>query len=378
MLPFNKPYFTGNETAYITDAVARRQISGDGAYTKKCHQFFEGKYGFNKVLLTTSCTDALEMAAILCNIKSGDEVIVPSFTFVSSVNPFVMQGATIVYADVQATHPCIDHEEIAKLISDKTKAIVITHYAGVACNMEALVKLTKENNILLIEDAAHAIDSTYNGKPLGSFGEMATFSFHETKNIVSGEGGMLVINKKELVERAEIIREKGTNRTSFHRGEVQKYEWLDIGSSFLPSEIIAAFLFAQTEHLQDIQSKRKSIWEKYFYGLAILAKDGFLQLPFLPGYAVNNGHIFYIICRSYKERAALIDYLYVLEINAVFHYVPLHTSSFSLQHVNQLPPHLPNTVFFHERLLRLPLFYELTNVQQDYVIESIKQFFYAK
>ncbi len=378
MLSFDKPYLTGKETVYIADAIARNNFSGDGFYTQKCQQFFEEKYNFKKVLLTGSGTDALDMAAILCDIKNGDEVIVPSYTFVSTVNPFVMQGATILYADVQSTHPCLDHNEVAKLIGPKTKVIVITHYAGVACDMDAFVQLANKHKLILVEDAAQSLEATYKGKPLGSFGQLSIFSFHEKKNISCGEGGMLVINNPELIQRAEIIRQKGTNRTQFFRGEVHKYEWLDIGSSFHLPELISSFLFAQIESLDDIQQKRISIWQKYFNGLKCMANEGFLQLPHIPDYASNNGHIFYLWCRSYQEREALRKYLYDSGINALFHFVPLHTSPFSLKHINSNPPILPNTVSCYERLLRLPLYYELTNAEQNLVIDSIKQFFYAK
>ncbi|MCB0513731.1 MAG: dTDP-4-amino-4,6-dideoxygalactose transaminase, partial [Bacteroidetes bacterium] len=274
MINFNKPYFTGKETEYIQQAVQSGKISGDGMFTKKCHQFFESKYGFKKCLLTTSCTDALEMAAILIDIKEGDEVIMPSFTFVSTANAFVLRGANIIFADSYFDNPNIDADAIEQLITPKTKAIVVVHYAGMACDMDKIIELANKYKLFVIEDAAQAIDSFYiskgTKKPLGSIGHLAAFSFHETKNIISGEGGMLVINDERFIERAEIIREKGTNRSKFFRGEVDKYGWVDIGSSFLPSDIIAAFLYAQLENLDAIQTKRKEIWNSYFEGLKTL------------------------------------------------------------------------------------------------------------
>jgi dTDP-4-amino-4,6-dideoxygalactose transaminase len=267
-IPFNKPYLTGNETNYIYQAVQSGKISGDGIFTKKCHEFFELKYGFKKCLLTTSCTDALEMAAILSGIEDGDEVIIPSYTFVSTANAFVLRGAKIVFCDSQENHPNIDDTQIERLITSKTKAIVVVHYAGVACEMDNICSIATKHNLFLIEDAAQAIDSFYKGRPLGSFGHFAAFSFHETKNVISGEGGMLVINDLDFVERAEIIREKGTNRSKFFRGEIDKYGWVDIGSSYLPSDIIAAFLFAQLENLEIIQDKRLNLWNRYYHNLA--------------------------------------------------------------------------------------------------------------
>jgi len=264
MIPFNKPYLTGKEAHYLYHAVYSGKISGNGMFTQKCHNFFVQRYGFKKCLLTTSCTDALEMAAILIDIKQGDEVIMPSYTFVSTANAFVLRGATIVFADSGASNPNIDAEKLESLITPKTKAIVPVHYAGIACDMDKIMALAEKYNLFVIEDAAQAIDSYYNGRPLGSIGHLAAFSFHETKNIISGEGGMLVINDERFFRRAEIIWEKGTNRAEFFRGEVNKYGWVDIGSSFLPSEIIAAFLYAQLENLDDIQLKRKSIWNKYY------------------------------------------------------------------------------------------------------------------
>ena len=379
MIPFNKPFIIGNELKYIEDAVKSGKISGDGIFTKKCQDFFQAKYSFPKVLLTTSCTDALEMAAILCDIKEGDEVIVPSYTFVSSANAFALRGAKIIFADSYSDNPNVDPESIEKLITPKTKAIVPVHYAGVACDMEKIMNLAKMYNLFVIEDAAQAIDSYYtfsNGtkKALGSIGHFAAFSFHETKNIIAGEGGMLVINHPEYFERAEIIREKGTNRSAFFRGEVNKYGWVDIGSSFLPSEIIAAFLFAQLEHLDTIQQKRKQIWEHYYNSLQNLEKEGFIKLPKIPNYATNNGHMFYIVCNSYEERSSLINHMKSKEIHPVFHYLSLNKSEYYLKNNDLFE--MPNSDKFTDCLLRLPFYYELSAEEQYKIIDTIKE--YAK
>lgn len=372
-IPFNKPYLTGKETHYIYQAVNSGKISGDGLYTKKCSDFFELKYGFKKVLLTTSCTDALEMAAILLDIKKGDEVIAPSFTFVSTVNAFVLRGAKIIFADSETNSPNIDSVQIEKLITPRTKAIVIVHYAGIACKMDEIMEIAKKNNIYVIEDAAQAIDSFYKTKPLGSIGDMATFSFHETKNIISGEGGMLVINNEKFINRAEIIREKGTNRSSFFRGEVDKYGWVDIGSSFLPSDIISAFLYAQLENIDDIQNKRKYIWNRYYNGLNSLMKNSFIKLPFINEYSTNNSHMFYLLTNSLEERAELISYLKNNGIYAVFHYLSLHKSPFYKDKYQG--PELTNSNLYSDCLLRLPLFYELTEIEIDFIINKIILFY---
>lgn len=372
-IPFNKPFFIGKETKYISQAVKFGKISGDGIFTKKCHDFFENKYGFKKVLLTTSCTDALEMAAILIDTKSGDEIIMPSYTFVSSANAFVLRGAKIVFADSSSVNPNIDVSKIEPLITSKTKAIVVVHYAGIACDMDAVMALSKKYNLIVIEDAAQAISSFYKEKPLGSIGHLAAFSFHETKNIIAGEGGMLVINDEKYIRRAEIIREKGTNRTQFFRGEVDKYDWVDIGSSFLPSELTAAFLFAQLENMELIQQKRLKIWNQYLEAFLPLEKSGKLSLPFIPSYATNNAHIFYVICQSKTERANLIKHLKKDQILAVFHYISLHKSPFYSK--NNTVDELLYSDFYTDRLLRLPMFYDLTDKQQLQVINSIHAFY---
>ena len=372
-IPFNKPYLSGRETDYIREAVMSGKISGDGVFTKKCHLFFEERYGFKKVLLTTSCTDALEMAAILCDIKPEDEVIAPSYTFVSTVNAFVLRGARIVFADSEETTPNIDVSQIEPIITSKTKVIVVVHYAGVACDMDALLAIARRHDLLVVEDAAQAIESFYKGRPLGSLGNLSTFSFHETKNIISGEGGMLVVNNENFVKRAEIIWEKGTNRSAFFRGEVDKYSWIDIGSSFLPSDIIAAFLFAQLEHIEDIQAKRKLIWERYYAEPKILEERGYVRLPVIPEYATNNAHMFYMVCESLEVRRKLIDYLGKNRILSVFHYQSLHKSPFYKSlHDGRVLAHSER---FSDCLVRLPMYFELTEKDHEKIINYVLRFF---
>jgi dTDP-4-amino-4,6-dideoxygalactose transaminase len=360
MINFNKPYFTGSENKYIKMAMTYEHISGNGYYTRICQKYFEEKYGFRKSLLTTSCTDALEMAAILCDIQPGDEVIAPSYTFVSTVNAFVLRGAKIVFCDSRIDHPGIDEDKIKDLITKKTKAIVVVHYAGVACDMNKIIDIAKNSNLFVIEDAAQAIDSYYTGKdglkkPLGSIGHFAAFSFHETKNIISGEGGMLVINEEKYIERAEIIWEKGTNRSKFFRGEIDKYGWVDIGSSFLMSDINAAFLWAQLENLSFIQKTRLEIWNYYNNELSAWAKKNDFITPEIPNYATNNGHMFYLCTKNGNSRKEVLKHLKDNNINAVFHYVSLHQSEF-YRRIESNIPELPNTDFFTENLFRLPFF----------------------
>jgi len=370
---FNKPYLTGNETKYIEEAVASNKISGNGAFTQKCQSFFESKYNIKKALLTTSCTDALEMCALLLNIKIGDEVIIPSYTFVSTANAFVLRGATIVFADSKSNHPNIDESKLESLITDKTKVIVVVHYAGVACNMDLIMQLATKHNLFVVEDAAQAIDSYYKNRPLGSIGHLATFSFHETKNIISGEGGLIAINDDQFVERAEIIWEKGTNRASFFRGEIDKYNWVDIGSSYLPSEVIAAFLWAQLENLEKIQEKRKEIWSLYHEAFKHLELKGKVQLPQLPSFATNNAHMYYLVCNSNTERTKLIGFLKKNQINAVFHYLSLHKSPFYKNNYNG--ENLEQSDHYSNCLLRLPFFYELNRTNQNRVIDSVNLFY---
>jgi dTDP-4-amino-4,6-dideoxygalactose transaminase len=362
MIPFNKPYFTGNENNYIADAVASGHISGNGKYTKLCQNFFQDKFKIKKALLTTSCTDALEMAAILINIKKGDEVIMPSYTFVSTSNAFVLRGAKIVFADSLPNHPNIDASKIEQLITSKTKAIVPVHYAGVACDMETIMQIAQKHHLYVIEDAAQAIDSycTFSDgtkKALGSIGHLAAFSFHETKNIISGEGGLLAVNDTQFIARAEIIWEKGTNRSAFFRGEVDKYGWVDLGSSFLPSEIIAAFLWAQLETLFDIQYKRKQIWQSYYNELKDWANQNDVLLPLVPNYATNNAHMFYLTFKNGEQRSSFIKRLKDQNTHPVFHYISLHSSPYYAEKHDGRE--LVNADYFTETLVRLPLFYEL-------------------
>jgi len=369
---FNKPYLTGKEMHYMYQAVYSGKISGNGIFTKKCHEFFEKRYFFKKALLTTSCTDALEMTAMLADIKPGDEVIVPSYTFVSSALAFVRQGAKIVFADSNSQNPNIDTEHLEELITPRTKVIVPVHYAGIACDMDPIMNLAKKYNLLVIEDAAQAIDSFYKGIPLGSIGHMSTFSFHETKNINSGEGGMLVINDEKLKNRSEVIWEKGTNRSEFFRGAVNKYGWVDIGSSFLPSEIIAAYLYAQLENLDSIQSKRKKIWETYYEGLKSLSDIG-IMIPFIPDYATNNAHMFYLVCSDLRQRTSLIEHLKNNGILAVFHYQSLHNSPYYKSKHDKRE--IPFSDRYTDCLVRLPLFYELNDNDLKRIIDTVKEFF---
>ncbi|UKB84311.1 dTDP-4-amino-4,6-dideoxygalactose transaminase [Chryseobacterium sp. MEBOG06] len=378
MIPFNKPFIIGNELTYIEEAVKSGKISGDGMFTKRCQNFFEQKYDFPKVLMTTSCTDALEMAALLCNVEPGDEVIVPSYTFVSSANAFALRGAKIVFVDSYHNNPNIDPVEIEKHITEKTKVIIPVHYAGVACDMEKIMQLAHKHNLFVVEDAAQAIDSYYTfsdgtRKALGSIGHFAAFSFHETKNIIAGEGGMLAINDPQYFDRAEVIREKGTNRSAFFRGEVNKYGWVDLGSSFLPSEIISAFLYAQLENIDIIQKKRLEIWHNYQNGLSSLQEKGYITLPNIPSYATNNAHMYYIVCRSYDERTNLIQYLKAQDIHPVFHYLSLNKSDFFLANNPEID--IPNSDHFTDCLLRLPFYYELSETEQNKVITLINSFF---
>ena len=377
-IPFNKPFLTGKEAHYIYQAVYTGKLSGNGVFTKKCQQFFEDKYGFKKCILTTSGTDALEMAAILCDVKPGDEVIVPSYTFVSSALAFVRQGAKIVFADSRENNPNIDADKIEALITDKTKVIVPVHYAGVACDMDKIMDIANRHNLFVVEDAAQAIDSYYKGKPLGGIGHFGCFSFHETKNVTAGgEGGLLCVNDERFVRRAEIIWEKGTNRAEFFRGMVNKYGWVDTGSSFLPSEINSAFLYAQLESLEEIQTRRKAIWGRYHDGLKELSGKGFFSLPDMPDFATNNGHMFYIVCRNLDERTQLISFLKEKGILAPFHYLSLHLSDY-YHSVESDIPNLPNCNKFADRLVRLPMFFELKEEEVLYIVQEIHSFYSSK
>jgi dTDP-4-amino-4,6-dideoxygalactose transaminase len=375
----NKPYITGNEFQYIETAIANRHLSGNGKYTNLCQQLFKEKFGFKKCLLTTSCTDALEMCAILLEIKPGDEVIMPSFTFVSTANAFILRGAKIILADSNSFNPNIEANSLEKLITKNTKVIVVVHYAGIACDMGTVMAIASKHNVFVVEDAAQAIDSFFidsnnNRKPLGSIGHLSAFSFHESKNIQCGEGGLLVINDDRFNNRAEIIWEKGTNRAAFFRGEVDKYNWVDVGSSFLPSEITAAFLYAQLQAIDLIQTQRKHKWQLYYEGLEVLQANNKIKLPHIPGYATNNAHIFYVVCKTLQERDALILFLKDKEVQSMFHYPGLHISTFYLNnyaHTIQLE----NTEHFSDCLLRLPLYVELTDEKINFIIHLIHDFF---
>ena len=371
MIPFNKPYCSGRELKYIEEVCHSTTMSGNGQFTKKCHTFFEEKYGFKKCLLATSGTDALEMCAMLCDLKAGDEVIVPSYTFVSTALAFLREGAKVVFADSSAENPNMEAEQIEPLITPKTKVIAVVHYAGVACDMDAIMALAEKHNLLVVEDAAHCVDSFYKGKPLGGIGHLGAFSFHETKNISSGEGGTCLINDERFARRAEISWEKGTNRAEFYRGMVNKYGWVDMGSSFLPSEFNAAYLWAQLEQLDDIQGKRKHIWNRYFEGLNGKIGDK-VKLPYIPEYATNNAHMFYLLCPSLEYRTALMNYLKEHEIQTTFHYLPLHSSKYyEDKHDGRV---LTNCDYYGDCLVRLPLFYELEDIEIDKIIKHIVRF----
>ena len=380
MIHFNRPYMTGKETEYIRQAVADGKISGNGEFTKKCQDYFERRYGFRKCLLTTSCTDALEMAAILTDVGPGDEVIVPSYTFVSSALAFVRQGATLVFADSRADQPNIDEQQVESLITPKTKVIVVVHYAGVACEMDTIMEIANRHGLLVVEDAAQAIDSSYKGRPLGSIGHLAAFSFHETKNIISGEGGLLVVNDERFVRRAEIIWEKGTNRAEFFRGEVNKYGWVDTGSSFLPTEIVSAFLWAQLERLDEIQAERKRLWQGYwdFFAGNGSVREG-IRLPEIPAHATNNAHMFYLLFPDLARRSDFIAKMKARDVLTVFHYLPLHSSDFykkyRLTHrpsVSMAERELPNCDRYADTLVRLPLYCGLAP-DQGQVLTAIRE-----
>ena len=375
---FNKPHYTGRETLRIIEAVDSGKISGDGIFTKKCHNIFTERYRFRKTLLTTSCTDALEMAALLTDIKPGDEVIMPSFTFVSTANAFCLRHAKVVFADSRPDHPGMDEDAIEPLITDRTRAIVPVHYAGVACNMDLIMALAEKHGLYVIEDAAQAIDSYHTGKdgtarPLGSIGHLSTFSFHETKNLQCGEGGALIANDPRFADRAEIVWEKGTDRAAFWRGEVDKYGWVDIGSSFLPSELTAAYLFAQLQELDEIQRTRKGIWDRYHDELKSLFAAQTVRGPHIPEYATNNAHMFYLVCGSTEERSRLIDHLKRSHIGSVFHYQSLHASAYYRHRHDGRP--LPWSDIYSDRLLRLPMHTSLRPEHVAFISERIRDFY---
>jgi len=373
-IPFNRPFIVGKELYYIAQAVIDGRLSGDGPYTKKCQAWLENVLETQRAFLTHSCTASLEMAAMLCDIGPGDEVILPSFTFVSTANAFVLRGGVPVFVDIRPDTLNLDDNLIEKAITEKTKAIVPVHYAGVGCEMDRIMTLADSRHIWVIEDAAQALLSKKGDKYLGTIGHLGCVSFHETKNIISGEGGALLVNDHELVERAEIIREKGTNRNQFFRGEVDKYTWIDIGSSYLPSELVGAFLFAQLEQSRKIVTARKRLFERYLHGLQPLAESGLLRLPNVEGRGNYNGHIFYVLAKDVATQTKLIAHLKNKGIYAVFHYIPLHSSPAGTRFGRTSGP-MPVTNDISERILRLPLYYEMTEAELDQVIAEIINFF---
>ena len=372
MIPFNRPVLMGNEAKYALQAIGDGHISGDGVFTKRCHALLEELLGAPRVLLTTSCTHALEMAALLLDIKSGDEVLVPSFTFVSTINAFVLRGARPVFVDIRPDTLNIDETLLERHITPRTRAIVPVHYAGIGCEMDAICAIARRHNLAVVEDNAHGLMGRYKGQLLGTFGGLATQSFHETKNFSCGEGGALVINDERFIEQAEIIREKGTDRSRFFRGQVDKYSWVGLGSSYLPSDLLAAFLCAQLEARAEIQKRRRRIWERYYQGLQPWAKEQGVQLPFVPPHCESSWHMFHLVMPSLQARQALIAHLKARDIFAVFHYVPLHLSPMARELGSEHA--CPVTERVSNCLLRLPFFNDLSESDQDRVIECVSQF----
>jgi dTDP-4-amino-4,6-dideoxygalactose transaminase len=373
-IPFNQPFISGKELYYISQAVLKGQLAGNGYFTKQCNAFLEHLFSCPKVFLTPSCTSALEMAAMLCGLDPDDEVLLPSFTFVSTANAFFLRRARLVFVDIREDTCNIDEKLLEQHLSARTRVICPVHYAGVGCDMDAIRAIALKSNLLVVEDAAQAISSFYKGKALGTFGNLAALSFHETKNIISGEGGALFVNDKALIERAEIIWEKGTDRSKYFRGLTDKYTWVDIGSSFVPSEIVAAFLFAQLENMDMINNKRLAVWQRYKYGLQQLEQRGCLRLPVIPKECTHNGHMCYILLNSLEERNSLLDYLASKDIRTVFHYIPLHTSPMGLG-MGYKKGMLPVTEQISDRILRLPMFFDLTEDQQQHILKAFYQFF---
>jgi dTDP-4-amino-4,6-dideoxygalactose transaminase len=373
IVPFNRPHFFGEEYANIRTALESAHISGNGAFTKICESWLENRLGVPRTILTTSCTDALEMCSLLLDLQPDDEVIVPSYTFVSSANAFVLHGAKPVFADIRPDTLNIDHEKIKQLISQRTKAIIVVHYAGVACEMDAILEVAKKHEIAVIEDNAHGLFGTYRGRPLGTLGSLATLSFHETKNVSCGEGGALIINNERFIERAEVLRDKGTNRSHFYRGQVDKYTWVDKGSSFLPSDLLAAILAAQLEHATEIQEKRKEIWNLYFEELQDWAAENGVGLPTVPQHVEQAYHMFYILLPSLQKRQDLIKHLEAHGVRSAFHYIPLHSSLMG-QRFNKETESCPVSSSTSDRLLRLPFFFDLTDSQQRFAISRIREF----
>ena len=373
-IPFNRPAIVGNELSYIAQAVQNGHLSGDGPFTKRCHALLEQAMGVANVLLTTSCTHALEMSALLIDIQPGDEVIVPAFTFVSTINAFVLRGARPVFIDIKPTTLNMDESRLESLITPRTKAIVPMHYAGVGCEMESILSIAIRHGIAVVEDNAHGLFAMYRGRQLGTFGALATQSFHETKNFICGEGGALVINDARYIERAEILREKGTNRSRFFRGQVDKYTWVDIGSSFLPSEVLAAYLYAQLEQRDVIMAKRRHVWEYYHHLLQRWTDECGVRLPYIPPYCEQSYHMYYILLPSLTVRQGLISHLKARGISSVFHYLPLHLSAMG-EKFGGKKGDCPVTEDLSDRLLRLPFYNELTEMEQDRVGSAIKEFF---
>lgn len=374
MIRFNVPPFTGKETEYVKQAIDNMHICGDGEFTKKCNEWLEKKTGTAKALLTTSCTHALEMAALLCDVKEGDEVIMPSYTFVSTADAFVLRGAVPVFVDINPKTMNIDENLIEDAITDKTKVIAVVHYAGVSPDMDVIMDIAKHHNLMVVEDDAQGIMSTYKGKPLGTFGDYGCLSFHETKNYSMGEGGALLIKDPDKIVDAEILREKGTNRSQFYRGQVDKYRWMNYGSSYLPSDMNAAYLWAQLEIADVINDTRLDRWNQYYEGLSDLASAGKIELPYIPDYATHNGHMFYIKCKDLEERTAFIDFMKANDILTVFHYIPLHTAPAG-EKFGRFHGEDKYTTVESERLVRLPMFYSLTKEQTDYIIEKVHEFY---
>jgi len=372
-IPFNKPCLTGNEPSYMAQAVANGHISGDGAFTKKCHALLKETLGCAAVLLTTSCTHALEMSALLLDLQPGDEIIIPAFTFVSTVNAFVLRGARPIFADIRPDTLNLDEQQLERLITPRTRAIVPVHYAGVGCEMDTINALAKQHGITIIEDNAHGLFGAYKGQLLGTFGALATLSFHETKNFSCGEGGALLINNPDLIERAEILREKGTNRSRFFRGQVDKYTWVDIGSSYLPSDILAAFLYAQLESREQIQRQRQRAWQYYYIHLQEWAKTHGVRLPIVPAHCEQSYHMFYLLLPSLKQRQGLIAHLKDSGILSVFHYLPLHLSDMGRQFGGKNGD-CPVTEDVSDRLLRLPFYNDLSEAEQMRVVTAIREF----